>query len=231
MRKLSQVIVQSGVWIYREIIAVALLSVVSSLVLLPFVFFLPVGVALVFIALVYVPLCTGALDACHRMLKGERGLLGAMFRGAVRHYGASVVFALVCALFVVILASSWWYYGNRSGTFYFALAVFQTYFVAMFFVSQTYTLPLVVQERIGIFAAMGKSVKLFASHPGYTFGAFLQIVCLALLLGLTVVGFAGLFVGMVGIYANLITANLLTKKEEASEPESGRANADGFRTA
>jgi hypothetical protein len=225
MRKLSDVVVQSGVQVYREIVPVALFSAISSVVLLPFIFFLPAGLALIFIPLLYVPLCTGVLYAGHRILKGERSRIRLMFEGAWKHYGASLGFALIVSFFVLILVSSWWYYGSRQGVFYFALSVFQTYFVAMVFVSQIYTLPLIVQEGMGLFSAIGRSFKLFVSHPLYTIGAFLQIVCLTVILGITVVGFACLYVGMLGIYANLVTANLLPKPDRGSAPrdeESGR---------
>lgn len=216
MKKLSQIVTQSGVQVYREIVPVALFSIVSSLVLLPFVFFLPYGLAALFAVLLYVPLCTGVLYASHRMLDGGKGKLRTMWKGTLQFYGASVVFGAIMAVFVLILIASWWYYGGRSGTAYFALAVFQTYFIAMVLVSQVYTLPLVVQERIGVFAAIGRSFKLFIANPMYTVGAFIQMVCLTVILGITIVGFAGLYVGMVGIYLNMLTANLIREKDADS---------------
>ncbi|MFK7695956.1 hypothetical protein [Paenibacillus sp. HJGM_3] len=209
MKKLSQIVAQSGVQVYREIVPVALFSIVTSLVLLPFVFFLPIAVAVVCAVLFYVPLLTGVLYASHRMLKGEKAKLSAMWKGAVKFYGASVVFGAMLAVFVLILIASWWYYGGKSGAGAYALAVFQTYFIAMVLVSQVYTLPLVVQEGMGVFAAIGRSFKLFIANPMYTIGAFIQIVCLTVVLGITIVGFAGLYVGMIGIYLNMLTANLI----------------------
>ncbi|WP_010498486.1 hypothetical protein [Paenibacillus elgii] len=221
MRKLSEIMVRSGLQTYREIIHVALFSIVSSLVLFPVLLFLPVPLALLLLVLLYVPLAAGALYACHRILQGEKGSVRTMLKGTLAHYGSSFVFGLVCALFVLILVSSWWYYGSRSGMMSLALAVFQTYFVALFFISQTYTLSLVVQERLGIFSAMGRSVKLFVARPMYTIGACFQMLCFAVLLGVTVVGFACLYMGMIGFFANLVTANVLRKDEEASPSGSG----------
>ncbi|MDF2669044.1 MAG: hypothetical protein K0R67_1350 [Paenibacillus sp.] len=220
MKKLSQIVTGSGVQIYREIVPIALFSIVSSLALIPFVFFLPVGLALVFVVLVYLPLCTGALYAAHRILSGDKGKVRMMWKGAFKFYGASLVFGLMIALFVLILVSSWWYYGGKSGSMYFVLAVFQTYFVAMVMVSQVYTMPLVVQEGIGIIPAIGRSVKLFLANPLYTIGAFVQIVCLTIILGITVVGFAFLFVGMISIYLNMLTANVIRKED--ADNGSGR---------
>lgn len=232
MKKLSQIVTQSGIQVYREIVPVALFSIVTSLVLLPFVFFLPVGLAVLFAVLLYVPLFTGVLYASHRMLTGEKGKLRTMWKGTVRFYGASVVFGVIVTAFVLILIASWWYYGGKSGTVYYALAVFQSYFIAMVLVSQVYTLPLLVQERMGVFTAIGRSFKLFIANPMYTIGAFIQMVCLTIILGITIVGFAGLYVGMVGIYLNMLTANLIRSQEDADRGSGGRKPAeergDGF---
>lgn len=220
MKKLNQIVAQSGAQVFREIVPVALFSIVSSLVLLPFVFFLPIGMAVFLAVLLYVPLCTGVLYATHRMLEGGKGKLRLMWQGALKFYGASLVYGLMLAVFGLILVSSWWYYGGKSGTFYFIIAVFQTYFIAMALVSQVYTLPLVVQEKVGIFTAIGRSFKLFIANPLYTIGAFVQIVCLTVILGITIVGFGFLYVGMIGIYLNMLTANLI-RKEEGADSESG----------
>ncbi|WP_127585221.1 hypothetical protein [Paenibacillus koleovorans] len=221
MKKLSQIIAQTGVQIYREIVPVALFSIVSSLVLLPLVFFLPIGLAVVLAVLLYLPVCTGVLYAAHRMLDGEKPRLSVMWAGTFKFFGASVVYGAMMSLFVLILLSSWWYYGGKSGMVYFSLAVFQTYFVAMAIVSQVYTLPLVVQERMNVFAAIARSVKLFVGNPLYTIGAFFQIVCLTLVLGITIVGFGCVYVGMMGVYLNMLTANLIRREEHADEEAGG----------
>lgn len=217
MRKLSAIVVQSAKAIFQDIIPVALISVVGALVLVPFVFLLPIGISLLLLPFIFVPLCAGALYATDRMLKGERAKVSALFAGAWKFLLPSIVFGLVCSLFLLIVVSTWWYYGGKSGTLYFALAVFQTYFVAMVFVSQMYTLPLIIQERVGVFTAMGRSVKLFLAHPGYTVGAAIQLLSLTVLLGVTIVGFGCLFLGMYGVYSNMATANLLARPGEEND--------------
>ncbi|MBD2863705.1 DUF2189 domain-containing protein [Paenibacillus oceani] len=221
MRKLSEIVIQSGKRIYQDIISVALFSIMGALVLVPFVFFLPVGISLFVLPFVIVPLCAGALHATHRMMKGERPKVSALFAGAWKFILPSFVIAFATSIFILIIVSTWWYYGGKPGMLYFALAVFQTYFVAMVLVSQLYALPLIVQQGLGVFTAMGRSVKLFLAHPGYTVGAFVQLLSVTVLLGLTVIGFAALYLGMYAIYSNLVTANLLAKPEE-DEGENGK---------
>lgn len=219
MRKLSEIVVLSGKSVYRDIVTVAVMSIITSLFLVPVIFFLPIGFALALLPFVYFPLIGGAVYATNKIAQGRKAYLADLFAGARKMFWPSVVFGALFALFVFILVSSWWYYGQQNSIFYFALAIFQTYFVAMVFVSQVYTLSLVAQEELGIFTAIGRSVKLFLAHPSYTVGVFFQLACLTLVLLLTVVGFAALYLGMAGIYLNYATANLLPKEEETEEEE------------
>ncbi|GIP38766.1 hypothetical protein J31TS4_20460 [Paenibacillus sp. J31TS4] len=217
MRKLHEIVANTAKAVYREIIPVALFSIVSSLILVPVVFFLPLGLALALLPLVYMPLLLGVFDASHRMLEGEKGRVKHVLKGAAKHFGAGLVFGLGIALFALILYSSWWYYGSGKGMIAFGVAIFQTYFVAMVIVSQVYALPLVVQQKVGIFRAMGQSVKLFVSKPGYTFGVFFQLVSLTVILAVTVVGFAFQYAGIAGIYLNMATRNLFPEDEKEEE--------------
>lgn len=225
MRKLSEIVVKSAKRIFSDIILIALYSMIGSALLVPFVFFLPIGISLLVLPFLIVPICAGTLYATNQLLNDGRSKVSAMFAGAWKFALPSFAFALICSVFILIIVSTWWYYGSKPGMLYFALAVFQTYFAAMVLVSQLYTLPLVIQERIGIFAAMGRSVKLFLAHPGYTIGAFIQLLSVTLLLGVTVVGFAALFWGMYGVYANLVTANLIAKPKD-EEDAGGGSTAD-----
>jgi hypothetical protein len=218
LKKLGQIVVQSGVQIFREITSVILLSLLTSVVLVPAIMMLPIPFAVIALIILYVPLVTGVIYAGNRFLLGNRLKAGDVLRGAVKYYAASVVFGLLCALFLLILISSWWYYGTRSGMLYFGLAIFQTYFVAIFYMSQLYTLPLIVQQDLGVFKAIGRSVKMFVKHPGYTVGAFLQSLSIAVLLLLTVIGFAALYTGAMSIYLNRVTRNLLP--DEANDEEA-----------
>ncbi|AQT85311.1 hypothetical protein ERICIV_00384 [Paenibacillus larvae subsp. larvae] len=219
MRKLSEIMVQSGILIYREITRLALFSLVCSAALIPIGFFFPIPIAFLLLSAVYFPLMAGVLYSCHHYLSKKHGGTRKIFRGAIRFYFPSVLFGLLIGLFVLILVSSWMYYGSRSGMGYFILAVFQTYFVTMVFVSQLYTLPLVIQQETGFFRAVNQSIKLFLKHPLYTIGAFFQVVCITVMLALTVVGFMALYPGVMGIYLNKVTANLIRTPEESGPKE------------
>lgn len=221
MRKLSEVLVKTGAEIYREIIPVALYSVLSSLILIPTVLLLPITAALFVIPFIYMPLFFGVLNVFHHKMerKSRRNGLKDLADGVRKGYFPAVVMGLFVSLLVFILWSTWWYYGSKDGMFYTIIAVFQTYFVIMAFISQFHTFQLVLQKEMGIFKAMGESVKLLLRHPGYTVGAFFQTVCLTVLLALTAVGFLVLFNGMMGIYMYKVTANLIEEEGELATAE------------
>ncbi|SDD39564.1 hypothetical protein SAMN02799630_03554 [Paenibacillus sp. UNCCL117] len=222
MKSLGAILVQSGGHVYREMTKVFMFSAVSSLVLAPLLLFLPAGLALVLLPLLYAPLVAGVFHAMHRMLEGERVKLKDMLAGAVRYFIPSVLFGLLCSLFLIILVSTWWYYGRSNGMWGWALAIFQTYFVLMVFVSQLYTLPLIVQKQESFFRAVGRSVKMTVLRPGYSIGAAFQLVCVTIVLAATVVGFAVLYAGIAAIYANMVTRNVLADEEEEAAPADGR---------
>ncbi|TVX92542.1 hypothetical protein [Paenibacillus agilis] len=217
MKKLSVVVAQTGRQVYEQILKVLGYSLICSLVLAPMLLFMNIGLAVIGFLLVLFPLLSGVFYACHLQLSGEMVTVRHIVAGLRKFYVRSVAFGLFLTLFILILISSWWYYGDQGNTLHFTIAVFQTYFVIIALISQLYTMPLVYREQLSIFQAMGKSVKLFLRYPLYTVGAFLQAICLIFILAVTVVGFLGLFFGMFGYYLNLLTANVLKE----TEPQHG----------
>ncbi|CAM3037320.1 hypothetical protein PASE110613_13400 [Paenibacillus sediminis] len=217
MRKLNDVLKQTGKEIYREIIRIALYSVISSAALVLIIFLVPTIFALVLLPLLYMPLVYGVCYAYHRKTMTGKSGLRDVLKGAVKGFGTSALFGILCVLLGLILWSTWWYYGDKEGFMYLAIAVFQTYFVAMALVSQFYTLQLVLQEGMGIFKAMAESVKLFFRYPSYTLGACIQVVFILVPLLLTVVGFAFLFGGIWAVYQHKVSYNVLHHEEEQGE--------------
>lgn len=219
MRKLNQVLVTSGIEVYREIVPVAVYSLISSIVLIPILLLAPVPFVLILLPLLYMPLVFGGFYAYHQRTIGKRSGVKVMLQGAAKGFFPSVIFGLFLSILAIILWSTWWYYGGRSGFLYLTIAVFQTYFVAAALISQFYTLQLVLQQGTGIFRAMGESVKLFFRYPVYTIGAFLQAAIVMVPLLLTVVGFAGLFTGMMSIYTHKAAFNALNPDADSEQEE------------
>ncbi|PYE42350.1 hypothetical protein HUB98_18920 [Paenibacillus barcinonensis] len=217
MRKLSEVLVKSGVEIYRDIIPVALYSVGSSVVLVPILMFAPIPLAVLLLAVIYMPLLFGVSYAVHHRLerKERRNGLRDMWEGTLKGLLPGGVTGLLFAVLGFILWSTWWYYGGQGGMAGMAVGMFQTFFVILALISQFYTWQLVLQRGMGTLQAMGESVKLFFRYPGYTVAACFQAVCLTALLMLTVVGFGALFAGMFAIYQHKVTFNLIEPEEEA----------------
>jgi hypothetical protein len=223
MRKLSEVLVKSGVEIYRDIIPVALFSAGSSVLLIPILMFAPIPVAVLLLAIMYMPLLFGVCYAVHHRLerKERRNGLRDMWEGTWRGLLPGGVTGLLFALLGFILWSTWWYYGGRDSMAGIAIGMFQTFFVILALISQFYTWQLILQKGMGTLQAMGESVKLFFRYPGYTVAACFQAVLLTALLVLTVVGFGALFAGMFAIYQHKATLNLIEPEEESISSSSG----------
>lgn len=221
MRKLNGILVTTGAEVYREIVPVALYSLLSSLILIPAIMLLPITVSLVVVPFIYMPLFFGVLHVFYHKLerKTRRSGMRDLLEGTKKGYLASVIMGLFISLLVIILWSTWWYYGSKEGMFYTIIALFQTYFVIMALISQFYTFQLILQKEMNIFRAMGESAKLLFRYPGYTVGAFFQAALLSLLLALTAVGFFVLFNGIMGVYLHQITANILEEEEQARNNE------------
>lgn len=228
MRKLNEVLVKSGLETYREIISVVLYSLVGSAVLIPMILLVPVPLVPVLLPLFYMPLLYGALYAYHQRAEGRRSGLRALFAGARKGFGPSVVFGYLCVLLLLILWSTWWYYGGKNNVLSLSVSVFQTYFVLMAFASQFYTLQLVLQKDMGIFQAMGESVKLFFRKPGYTLGACFQALCIAVPLLLTVVGFLALYNGFLAIFQHKAAINAFDS-EDAADGSAADVAGGGYR--
>ncbi|CAM3620031.1 hypothetical protein [Marinicrinis lubricantis] len=225
MRKLNEVLVKSGAEVYREIVTAVLHSLMGSIVLIPLVLFTPAPVALMLFPLLYMPLLYGGMYAYHRKWMGEASKIRDVWAGAVKGFVPSAVFGFLITVLILIVWSTWWYYGGKDGFIYLTIAVFQTYFALMAWASQFYTLQLVLQKQMGIFHAMGESVKLFFRHPAYTIGACIQALIFTMPLLVTIVGFAALFGGIAAIYMHKAANNMF--QPEAGKNEAAEAMNDG----
>lgn len=224
MRKLSEVLVRTGTEVYHEIVRVSMYSLLSSLALLPLVFLVPTPIAAALVPVVYFPLLFGVFAVFHRKSEGLPWGTRFVLTEAIRGFLPAFVFGLFCTVLVLILISSWWYYGGKEGFFPLSLAVFQTYFVAMAFVSQIYTIPLVICKKMNIFRAAGESAKLFFRHPAYTFWVFFQMLVVSAALLATVVGFAVLWAGTIGVFMNLAAKNVF----ELEDADADRREETSF---
>ncbi|MCI3918833.1 hypothetical protein MO973_01125 [Paenibacillus sp. TRM 82003] len=215
---LGAVLVRTGRTLYHEIVRVALYSLLSSIPLVPLFFFLPTPLAIALLPALYAPLVYGVVAVFRRRADGETWGAKELLVETVRGFGSAFVFGLLLTVLGVIVATSWWYYGGLEGWLPLAMAVFQTYFVAMAVTSQFYTLALVARGR-GIFRAIGESALLFFKHPAYTIGAVLQLFAVTAALSVTVVGFAVLWAGTTGLYVNGATENVLGSDEDGDAKE------------
>ncbi|WP_031539358.1 MULTISPECIES: DUF624 domain-containing protein [unclassified Bacillus (in: firmicutes)] len=217
MLSISKLVKKTGHQIFTNIMSVVFCSIAWSLFVVPVVFILPIPGAMVFLFLTFIPATVAVYSLMKRMLMHQRYKFGDFFRQFFYYFKRAFLFGILFWLAIIIPASSWWYYVTLNhGYMYFLFCIFQTYLCITFLISQVYTIPYLVMEDLHLLQAMNKSIKKFMSHTWYTIGFFMQILCIAILLSFTVIGFFLLFIGILTIFILNATDNI-----ELSEREYG----------
>jgi hypothetical protein len=215
---ISQVVKMSAGKVFEHVLPLTGLSVVVSLFLLPPLFLMPLPIALLYLTLLGVPLAGLAVFAAQKVMRREKWLGRPLAVWAKRLPGMLGLGSLYAVL-GFILYSSWWYHvqhdvGLMNLSFY--IALFQSYFVGMFFISQLYTLPLLFDEaeKRSVVRCMLLSMQTAFKRPGYAVSLFVQLLCVGVLLGFTVIGFFFLFPGIGGVLVQTATKGVLQTAEE-----------------
>jgi hypothetical protein len=210
---ISQVVKLSAGKVFEHVLPLTGLSVVVSLFLLPPLFLLPLPVGLLYLALLGVPLAGVAVFASQRLMRREKWL-GSPLKTWARRLPGMLGLGALYAVLGIILYSSWWYHfrhdvGLMNLSFY--IALFQSYFVGMFFISQLYTLPLLFdeQEQRPVLRCVLLSMQTAFKRPGYAVSLFVQLLCVGVLLGFTVIGFFFLFPGIGGVLVSTAAKQVL----------------------
>lgn len=203
---------------YQHIVLLVLLGFLSVMVLSPS-FVLPIHIAVMYLICFIGPLQMAMVKSVQQAIEGEKVDIKTFFLAMKEYFFRGLGFSLILSLFLFIVIASWWYWGQMGTYPSFILACFQTYFVSMILVSQMYTVPLLVKYKYSLKQSMLISLKLLLKNPLYTLGAFAQLVSLALLLGLTVVGFLFLFPGAYTILTHQMTANVVSRYDPTNDSQ------------
>lgn len=221
MVSISKVIMKAGGEIFHHITSVLWVSICWSLFIIPALFILDIYLALIYLLFVFFPVTVAA----YAMMSGKLGLNKAeiasgFFKNIVKFYHRSFGIGLVFFVSALIPISTWWYYLETGGYMLFLFSVFQTYLCATFMASQVYTIPFLVMEDLKVFQAMNKSIQLFLGKIWYSVGLFIQIACITVLLGLTVVGFLCLYIGISSVFVLHAARNLTSEKSTIEVSQS-----------
>ncbi|WP_125154165.1 hypothetical protein [Clostridium rectalis] len=216
MNTLSNVLKKSGHDIYENILEIVVVSLLTSIPILPCLFmFLPVG--MLYLLLVAMPCFMGAYYAMNIKLNRKPFKYTTVFKGIKKFYLKGLLYGLILGINIFIVSSSWWYYLKIKTVGSFTIAMFQTYFFIMVILSQLYTIPILMTEGIKLSVAMKTSIRLFLDNPIYTVGTFIQILAILILLILTVVSLPLLYFGVLSVLLINIYKNVLSKYKEAEE--------------
>jgi hypothetical protein len=213
---MSGVVKTAARQVFDHIVGVLGISLAVSAALVPPLFFLPIGLAVVYLALFGVPLFGWGIFVSKQVVEKRRWEWKEM-AVFVRHLPGLFGLGLLYSLMGLILYASWWYhFSTGSGAFSLSLviALFQTYFVGLFFLSQLYALDEMFSGQGPWYRCVLTSMQMVLRRPGYAMGLFLQLFSVALLLLFTVVGFFFLFPGILGV--------VLTVAARAVRGDSGK---------
>ena len=216
MLSISKLIMKSGSMVYQNILSVLILSVIWSLLLVPFIFILPLQTAVIYLLLMAFPATIAVFAAMHEKLKNSRvNIVAAFFKAFLKFYVRGFLVGLLITLIVTIPSATWYMYISTDGGYgMFLFSMVQTYLCGMFLISQVYTVGIIVMKDQGVVKSMNDSIKWFVAKPTYTIGVFLQLLSVCVLLSLTVVGFFLLFIGIFAIFMINSVENVHAKKDE-----------------
>ncbi|MEH7222302.1 DUF624 domain-containing protein [Bacillus sp. JJ1566] len=225
MLSISKLLVKTGNQIFTNITKVLGVSVLWSLLLVPAIFILPLPSAIVYLFLTLFPATVAVLVVMKQVIERKRiRIIPGFFSSFVRFYKRSLFIGFFYLVAILIPVSTWWYYFEINGGYgLFIFSIFQTYFCFMFLVSQVYAIPLLVSEDSKMFTVMNKSIRIFMAKPVYSFGLFIQIASITVLLSLTIIGFLLLYVGIMAVFtlnaaANIQLADRKTERTVVSAP-------------
>lgn len=215
MDGLTHVLRITGREYYKHIVSMVLISLIIATIVSPSVFLIKLPFALLYLLLISGPLLVGAAWTVQQLLLDKStSVLKTFFVGMKKYFFSSIAYSLFLSFFIIIVVASWWHWSQVGGTFAFGLACFQTYFCGMIFMSQIYTLPLLVKYEYSLKNSIFLSVKYLIKNPIYTMLAFIQIVSIFALLLLTVVGLVIIFPSLSTLFSNLVASNVIANDNE-----------------
>lgn len=199
---------------YHHIISIISISLLVSLLCVPFILFLPWQFAIGFILFIGGPVWLAAAATMEAVLSTNNVKLIRTFLKALRtSYFKGLGLSFLFGGFTFILVASWWHWSVEQTYMAFAIACFQTYFAGMVLLSQLYTVSLLIKYNVRLAKAMGMSLKLLLKYPLYTMGCFLQLVLFAGLLAFTIVGNALLLPGVIAVFLSRMTSAVISKTD------------------
>lgn len=206
---------------YHHIISIIAVSLLVSVLCIPFVLFLPWQMAILFLLLIGGPIWLAAATSMEAVLMNTKVVLIKVFlQGLKRHYLKGIGLAFFYGGFAFILGASWWHWSIEQSYVAFAIACFQTYFSGMVLLSQLYTVPILMKYQLSLPKAMGTSMKLLLKYPLYTMGCFIQLIIFAGLLAFTIVGNALLLPGVLALFLSRMTSAAISRSDLFFEHEA-----------
>ena len=201
LQPISSILKTTSHQIFVHIILTVYLSFIWSMSIVVPAVSLPVPAACLLMVFTVTPSAAAVFSIVNKTSDGVRYKFGNFIKEFFRLYRKSFSFGLILTGALLIPITQWWYYLEINGSYLvFVFSVFQTYLCLTFLASQVYTLPFLVADNLKLLQAMNKSIRCFLEHIWYSIGLFIQIVSVSLLLGITVMGFVLMFMGILAFF-------------------------------
>lgn len=186
---------------YYSIVEIFILSLMYSILILPCMLIKHIQFQVTYESLLLFPSFIGIMYALNnKLMSGYKIHYKDVFKGTKKYYFKAIILAMILNFFTMTLYSSCLYLKNVQNLFSFTSFVLQVFVLVMVLLVLMYTIPLILKENVGIKQGLLQGMKIMSDNILYSIGALIQIISIAILLLLTVVGIPLVFCGMLCIF-------------------------------
>ena len=181
--------------------------------------------------LVTAPASTAALlSLTSRIVTGKRASVRDFWDGFRKYFLRSLSLGMICLLLLAMLISNLFLYQHlgRAGRVVVAfLGAVNLWVFLFFFLVEMYSLPLMVEQDIGLRKSLKRSALLALDNPFFTIAIFIQVLAIFFLSVLSGIGVILLMMGLISLLLSRALQELFAKyeggrKEEKEERRSPR---------
>lgn len=205
MEILKKSVVKSSIYyIWDNLFSVMKLSSIWGICILLCMFAVPYPIAAVTLYFFLLPLLTGCVYVSKVIIDKKKFFYRDLFTAVKKFYKRSLCFYFLFYLFSFILFASYFQYAKVKNIVNLSVFIMQSVFCITVFISQIYTLPLIVDKNMRYTEAFIESFKLFKDNVFYSIKSFFEM-----LIALTI-SFVGIITipifssGIFGIFSMII---------------------------
>jgi len=157
------------------------------------------GLLAVFYIFLVAPLTAGVYALARRIVTRDDPSLVDMLEGFKELLFESWALGFAQAFVTLVILVNAWFYLSHGGLALRILGVLALYILIFWMFSVTYHYPLMLEQRPGTLKIVKRGFLLALDNTGFTAGVFFVIILLTCFCGITLLGMALLYLGMLSI--------------------------------